>query len=152
MRAAQELLGALTIGGGSARPGGGSGGSHRSQISLPSHPECMKTAQKRLFSPTYWFKNAVNTVFYLKVLNKMYSQDVFWGIHNFLKKFLLKALWSYTFSNFRKSYMPPAARISFKETEAPDFRPAFFFHQKYLPEPPIHTLKSLTPFYIMFWE
>jgi hypothetical protein len=39
VRAAPDLLGALTTGGGSARPGGGGGESHRSQISLPSRPE-----------------------------------------------------------------------------------------------------------------
>jgi hypothetical protein len=38
------LLGALTIGGGSAQPRGGGGGSQRSQISLQSRPEYRKTA------------------------------------------------------------------------------------------------------------
>ncbi len=46
MRAAQELLGALTIGKGSAWPRGGGAGSQRSQISLPSSPECTKTKPK----------------------------------------------------------------------------------------------------------
>ncbi len=40
------LLGALTIGGGSARPGGGGGSSQRSQISLGSCPAYTKTVQK----------------------------------------------------------------------------------------------------------
>ncbi len=53
MRAAPELLGVPTIGGGSAQPEGGGGGSQRSQISLPSHPECMKTGQKQPVSRTY---------------------------------------------------------------------------------------------------
>ncbi len=51
MRAAQELLGAPTIGGGSAQPWGGGGGNQRSQISLPIHLECMKTAPKRQVTP-----------------------------------------------------------------------------------------------------
>jgi hypothetical protein len=67
---AQELFGAPTIGGGSARPGGGGGGSQRSHISLPSRPECMFTSLINL-------KIAKNTIFYLKVLNKIYSRDVF---------------------------------------------------------------------------
>jgi hypothetical protein len=69
MRAAQELLGALTIGGGSARPGGGGGGS-QSQIILPSRPECPKTALIDL-------KITKNVFFYVKVLYKIYSQDIF---------------------------------------------------------------------------
>ncbi len=36
LRAAPELLGAPTIGGGSARPGGGGGDIHRSHINLHS--------------------------------------------------------------------------------------------------------------------
>jgi hypothetical protein len=47
------LLGAPTIGGGSARPRGGGGGSQKSQISLQSCPEYTKTAQKRSVSHTY---------------------------------------------------------------------------------------------------
>ncbi len=46
MRAAQELLGAPTIGGGSAWPGDGGGGSQRRQISLPSRLECTKRVEK----------------------------------------------------------------------------------------------------------
>ncbi len=53
VRVAQEPLGALTIGGGSAWPGGGGEGSQRSQISLQSCPEYTKTAQKRPVSCTY---------------------------------------------------------------------------------------------------
>ncbi len=56
-RADQELLGALTIGGGNAWPGVGGGGSQRSQISLPSHLECTKTALNQLVSHTYCLKN-----------------------------------------------------------------------------------------------
>ncbi len=45
MRAAPELLGAQTIGGGCARPGVVvEGVKERSQISLPSRPECTETA------------------------------------------------------------------------------------------------------------
>jgi hypothetical protein len=46
VRAPQELLGVPTMGGGSAWPGGGGGESHRSQISLPSHPKYTKMAKK----------------------------------------------------------------------------------------------------------
>jgi hypothetical protein len=65
----------------------------------------------------FWFpalidlKNAKNAVFYLTVLNKIYSQDIFCGIHKFLNFLLFKTLWSYSCSKFRKSYMRLAARI-----------------------------------------
>jgi hypothetical protein len=55
-----------TIGGGSARRGDGGGGSQRSQIILPSHLECTKTALKRPVSHTYWLLITKNTVFLLK--------------------------------------------------------------------------------------
>jgi hypothetical protein len=42
---APELLGAPTIGGGSARSRGGGGGGHRSQISLPSCSKYTKMAK-----------------------------------------------------------------------------------------------------------
>jgi hypothetical protein len=44
--ATPKLLGAPTIGGGSARSRGGGGGGHRSQISLPSRPKYTKKAKK----------------------------------------------------------------------------------------------------------
>jgi hypothetical protein len=47
--AAPELLGAPTIGGGSARSRGGGGGDHRSQISLQSRPKYTKTAKNGRF-------------------------------------------------------------------------------------------------------
>jgi hypothetical protein len=56
-RAAQELLGAPTIGKGCAQPGGGGGGSQRSQINLPSPLECTKTMPKRPVSHTFCPKN-----------------------------------------------------------------------------------------------
>jgi hypothetical protein len=59
-------------------------------------------------SHTFWHKIANYAVFCSKVLNKIYSKDVLWGIYQFLKYLLLKALWSYTCSKFRESYMPPA--------------------------------------------
>jgi hypothetical protein len=47
------LLGAPTIGRGSAQPRGGGGGSQKSQIRLQSCPEYTKAVQKRPFSRTY---------------------------------------------------------------------------------------------------
>ncbi len=64
MRAAPEPLGAPTIGRGSALPGYGGGGSPRSQISLPSRPECTKTTQNGQFPALIALKNAENAVFY----------------------------------------------------------------------------------------
>jgi hypothetical protein len=63
--AAQELLGALTICGGSAWPVGGDGGSQRSQISLPSHLECTKTKPKWPVPALIDLKIAINAVFLL---------------------------------------------------------------------------------------
>jgi hypothetical protein len=77
MRAAQELLGVPTIGGRSARPEAGGGGSHRSQISLPSHLKHTKKAQKCPVSCPIDLKITENGVFYLKVLNKIYFREVF---------------------------------------------------------------------------
>ncbi len=62
VRAAPELLGAPAIGGGSARPGGGDGGCHKSQISLPSRPEGMKNG---LFPTFIDLQNTENAVLYL---------------------------------------------------------------------------------------
>jgi hypothetical protein len=62
VRAAQKLLGALTIGRGSARTGGGGGGSQRSQI--------------RPFPALLGLEIAKNAIFHTKVLNKIYSRDV----------------------------------------------------------------------------
>jgi hypothetical protein len=55
--AAPELLGASTIGGGSAQSKGGGGGGHRSKKSLPSFPKYTKTAKKRAVSRTFWLIN-----------------------------------------------------------------------------------------------
>jgi hypothetical protein len=73
---AQKLLGALTIGGGSARAGDGGGGSQRSQIRPQDALECMKNKQ---FPTLIDLKIAKNAIFYLKVINKIYlsSRDVF---------------------------------------------------------------------------
>jgi hypothetical protein len=72
MRVAQEQLG-----GASARPGGGGGGSQRSQINLQSRPEYRKRHKNGRFPALIDLKNAKNAVFYFKILNKIYSQDVF---------------------------------------------------------------------------
>jgi hypothetical protein len=46
MRVAPEMLGAPTLGGGSARHRGVDGESHRSQISLPSHRNIYKNGER----------------------------------------------------------------------------------------------------------
>jgi hypothetical protein len=95
-----------TIGGGSARPGGGGRGRQRSQINLPSCLVCTKMAPKQPVSLIIDLKITKNVIFYLKVLNKIYSRNVFEEYINFKKNLLLKALWSYTCSKFHKSYTP----------------------------------------------
>jgi hypothetical protein len=73
---AQKLLGAPNIGGSSARAGGDDGGSQRSPM-RPSCPECTKTAKNGRFPALIDLKIAKKAMFYLKELNKIYSQDVF---------------------------------------------------------------------------
>jgi hypothetical protein len=63
LRAAQELLGAPTIGGGSAHPGGGGGGRLRSQINLPSRLVCTKMLPKRPVSLIIDLKITKNAIF-----------------------------------------------------------------------------------------
>jgi hypothetical protein len=73
-------------------------------------PEIDENGEKPTVSRTFWLMNRRKRHFRLKVLNKIYSRDVFRGIHEFSSS-LLKPLLSYTSSKFRKSYTPPAARI-----------------------------------------
>jgi hypothetical protein len=63
MRAAPELLGVPTMGGGSARPGGGGGESYRSQISLQSHPKYTKTSKNGRFHELVSLQIAENASF-----------------------------------------------------------------------------------------
>ncbi len=60
VRAAPELLGAPTMRGGSAQPGGGGGESYRSQISLQSRLKCMKKAKNGRFQERFSLKVANN--------------------------------------------------------------------------------------------
>jgi hypothetical protein len=75
----------------------------------PCNPEYTKTAPKPAVSCTCWLENRRKSV------HKIYSHDVFWGLHELKKFLLLKAMWSYTTSNFRESYMPPVIWIRVKE-------------------------------------
>jgi hypothetical protein len=68
MRAAPELLGAPSMGGGSARPRGGGGESYRSQISLQSRPKYTKTAKNGRFHELFSLKIAEKAIFALKYL------------------------------------------------------------------------------------
>ncbi len=56
MRAAPELLGALTIGGGSARPWGGGGGGHRSHIRLQAARNVRKRRKNGWFPALFDLK------------------------------------------------------------------------------------------------
>jgi hypothetical protein len=77
MRLAKELLGAPTIGWGSAPAGVGGGESQRSRISSPSHLECINRHQDSWFPTPIDLIIAKNAIFHLKVLNKIDSHDVF---------------------------------------------------------------------------
>jgi hypothetical protein len=71
-----ELLGALTIGGGSAWSRGGGGEGHRSQISLPSHPKCTKTVKKGVFAHVLANKSPKMLFFAQKYLTR-YTHKMF---------------------------------------------------------------------------
>ncbi len=66
---AQELLGAPTIDGGSARAGGG----ESKKSNKPSKPPGMECCQNGRFPALFALKIAKNAAFDLKVLNKIYS-------------------------------------------------------------------------------
>ncbi len=108
MRAAPELLGAPTIGGGSAQPGVGGGGSPRSQISLPCHPKYTKTAKKRAVSHTFWLKNPPKCRFSFKsTLKDMYIPDTFFEEYiNFKIFHYFKPWWSYTIQSLGSHIRP----------------------------------------------
>ncbi len=101
------MLGSLSIGGGVPSPGVGDV-NERSQVSLPSCPECMKTALTSQFPTLFALKIAENTIFYLKVLNKICSRDVFLRNSVFLKYSILKVLRSsmYLFKVLEVIYAP----------------------------------------------
>jgi hypothetical protein len=72
----------------SAQAGGGGGGSQKSP---PSRPKLQKQHQSCLLSTLIDLKITENGIFYLKVLNKIYSL-IFLGIREFQNFFLLQAL------------------------------------------------------------
>jgi hypothetical protein len=59
---------------GSARVGGGGGGGQKKSIKPSKPPGIYENGR---FPTLIYLNNAKNAVFYLKVLNKIYSQDVF---------------------------------------------------------------------------
>jgi hypothetical protein len=73
--------------GGSAQPGGGGRGSQRS---LPSCLKCTKMMSNGWFSAFIYLKIATNYVIYFKVLNKIYSRDVFLRNNHFVATVLYK--------------------------------------------------------------
>jgi hypothetical protein len=85
VRAAPELLGAPTIGRGSAQPEGGGEGSPRSQRSLPSHPKYTKTAEKMGGGFTYFlaYKLPKTQFFVQKYLTRYISETFFEEYINF---------------------------------------------------------------------
>jgi hypothetical protein len=111
---AQKLLGAPTIGRGSALAGGGGGGSQRSQI----RPHAAQNLQKQLkktggfehfLAHKSWRTPFFAQKYLIDILPSCFLRNTL-----ILTFFVTNALWSYTFSRFRKSYTPPAAQIRFK--------------------------------------
>jgi hypothetical protein len=87
MRATPELLGALTISGGSARPGGGGGQIHRSHIYLHSSTKLPKTANKLgCFAHILAYKSPKTPLFALKYLTR-YTHETFFEEYLNFKNF-----------------------------------------------------------------
>ncbi len=89
--AAPELLGVLTIGGGSARSRGGGGGGHRSQISLPSRPKQTKTEKKKPggFAHVLASKSPKTPFFAQKYLTRYTHETFFEKYMNFETHYLI---------------------------------------------------------------
>jgi hypothetical protein len=79
---------ALTIGGGSARPGGGCGGGHKSQISLPSHLKYTKTAKNGRFRHILAYKLPNTPIFAQKYLTRYTQKTFFEEYINFKNHYL----------------------------------------------------------------
>jgi hypothetical protein len=76
VRAAQILLGAPTIGGGSAWAGGDGGGVKGVKYA-PKLPRMYENGKNRVVSRIFGLKITENAIFNSKVVNKKYSRDVF---------------------------------------------------------------------------
>jgi hypothetical protein len=113
--AAPELLGAPTIGRGSARSRGGGGGDHRSLINLLRTPEIYKNDEKTVgFVRVFAYKSPKTSFFAQKYLTR-YTHEMF--IEEHINCSLSKPLRGYTCLKFWKSYTPPAARIRVKAVQ-----------------------------------
>jgi hypothetical protein len=86
MRAAPELLGAPTTGGGSARPGGGGGDIHRSHICIPSRPYKIAENGKKTggFAHVLAYKSPKTPFFAPKYLTT-YTHETFFEEYTNLK-------------------------------------------------------------------
>ncbi len=90
VRAAPELLGAPTIGGGSARPGGGGGEIHRSHTYMPSQPyEIAKNGKKTgSFAHVLAYKSPKTPFFAQKYLTRYTRETFFEKYVNFQNHYL----------------------------------------------------------------
>jgi hypothetical protein len=103
--AAPELLGAPTIGGGSARPWDGGGEVMYTFTAIRNSQKRQKTGG---FAHILAYKSPKTPFFAQKYFTRYtYSQDVFRGIHKFSSS-LLKPLHTYTSSKFQKFIYAPS--------------------------------------------
>jgi hypothetical protein len=79
MRAAPELLGVPTVGGRSARPGGGGGESNRSQIILPATQKVCKTTKMGSFAHFLAYKLPKTPVSTQKYLTRDNLETFLWS-------------------------------------------------------------------------
>jgi hypothetical protein len=86
--AAPELLGAPTIGRGSAQSRGGGGGGCRSQISLQSRPKNTKTAKKRAVSQHVLAYKLPKMLFFTQKYFKRYTHKMFFEEYINFKLFI----------------------------------------------------------------
>ncbi len=112
MRAAPELLGAPTIGRGSARPGGGGGEIHRSHTYIPSQLyEIAKNGEKTGgFVHVLAYKSPKTLFFALKYLTR-YTHEMFFEEYTNFEAHYLSRCRDIPLQSFGSHISPPAARI-----------------------------------------
>jgi hypothetical protein len=90
VRAAPELLGAPTIGGGSARPGGGGGEIHRSQYTFTAERNSQKRQKTGGFAHVLAYKSLKTLFFALKYLTRYTHKTFFEEYTNFEANYLCR--------------------------------------------------------------
>jgi hypothetical protein len=78
------------------------------------------SAKNRWFPTLIDFKIAKNAFFNIKLLIKIYLNDVLWGIEEVLKFILVKAMWSYTVQSVGSHIRPLPLGLGLNNTGSLD--------------------------------